>query len=145
MNPNRRQHDDHAPDLKSIATGRARKWDARLTPNDTAALWEREKAKANWLCHVAVLEDGTILSGTTPPAEAAQRFEESPCIGFVGGLWTNKEKRAIQFFTKQLRVSRDAQAKLDLVIQLLGQQVEGTMQERDLAKEIQKALQKMPR
>jgi hypothetical protein len=117
--------------LKALKTGRSRKWDARLTPEDTADLWEKEKAKALWLAHVAVLENGDILSGTTPTAEAARLFADSACIGFVGALWTDKEKRSVQFFTKQLRVSGEARARLLLVVQRLGKQVEGAL-EKDL-------------
>jgi hypothetical protein len=117
--------------LKALKTGRSRKWDARLTPQDTALLWEQEKAKARWLAHVAVLENGDILSGTTPTAEAAQLFADSRCDGFVGALWTDKERRSVQFFVKELRVGREARARLQLVVERLGKQVEGAL-EKDL-------------
>ena len=115
--------------LKSLKTGRARKWDARLTPEDTVALWEQEKKKAPWIVHVAVLESGDILSGTTPPEAAEKLFAEHPCVGFVGGLRI-EGGAGVQFFTKQLRVSRGAGDLLNSVVQRLGGMLEQTLPEQ---------------
>ncbi len=138
QNPN----DDNPPQLKAIATGARRKWDARLTPEMTANFWKKELAKAPWLVHVAVLENGEIISQATwreSRADAVRAFYESPCAGFVGGLWADKEKQSVRFFTKQLRVSPKAREELDRVVQLLGNQI-GERVEKQIQANLRNAL-----
>lgn len=111
------------PNLKSLATGAPRKWDERITPEGTWDLWSTEKDKAPWLAHVAVLEDGGVLGMNTKQKDAVRAFSEHPCVGFVGVVWTNETKTAIQTFTKQLRVSRGAGARLNQVVEDLGKKL----------------------
>jgi len=109
------------PDLKFL-TGRRRKWDARVTPEDTWDLLTQEHKKAPWLLYVAVLEDGTILSWDTPRKKAIQEIERVPCVGFVCAIPTGPG--AIQFFTRELKVRPEHRALLDQTVERLRKEAE---------------------
>jgi hypothetical protein len=109
------------PDLKFL-TGRRRKWDARLMPEQVWDLLTQEHKKAPWLLYVAVLEDGTILSWDTPRKKAVQEIERVPCVGFVCALPTGKE--TIQFFTRELKVRPEHTALLDKTVDRLRKEAE---------------------
>ncbi len=108
--------------LKSIATGRKRVWDARVRPEDVAAMRSRELLKAPWLLYVTVLENGDILSDKTPERELIRLVEQSPAVGFIGALPVDPEH--IQFFTRALKVGAGHQRLLDAAVDTLRKQAE---------------------
>jgi hypothetical protein len=111
--------------LKSIATGRKRVWDARVRPEDVAAMRSRELLKAPWLLYVTVLEDGDILSDKTPDLELIRRVTSVPAVGFIGALRVDPEN--IQFFTRALKVGREAEDLLGRAVEALRKQAEDAL------------------
>lgn len=111
--------------LKSLATGRKREWDARVRPEDVAMQRNRELLKAPWLLYVTVLENGDILSGKTPELELIQRVTNSPAVGFIGALRVANGN--IQFFTRALKVGPEAQRRLDIAVDALRKQAEDAL------------------
>jgi hypothetical protein len=104
-------------DFKSLATGRKRKWDARVTAEGTWNMLLTENKKAPWLVYVCVLENGKIIPASTPAKEAVKLIDDSPAVGFVGCLRVNQG--TLQFFTRTLKVRPEHQRLLDDVVTTL--------------------------
>jgi hypothetical protein len=111
--------------LKSLATGRKREWDARVRPEDVAAQRNRERQKAPWTLYVTVLENGDVLSDKTPDLELIRSVTVSPAVGFVGAL--RLANGNIQFFTRALKVGTEAQKLLDTAVEALRKQAEDAL------------------
>jgi hypothetical protein len=120
-----RQQTPDVVNLKSIATGRKRVWDARVRPEDVAAMRSRELLKAPWLLYVTVLENGDILSDKTPERELIRLVERCPAVGFIGALPVDPEH--IQFFTRALKVGAGPQRLLDAAVNALRKQAEDAL------------------
>lgn len=108
--------------LKSLATGRRRIWDARVTAEGTWEMLLAEKQKAQWLLYVCVLEDGEIIPSSTPAKEAIALIDATPAVGFVGCLRINAG--TLQFFTRALKVRPEHQETLNRVVDALRTQAE---------------------
>jgi hypothetical protein len=114
--------------LKSLATGRKRVWDARVRPEDVAAMRSREWQKAPWLLYVTVLESGDVLSKETPDREFIRLVEQTPAVGFIGALQVDPEH--IQFFTRALKVGAAHERLLDAVVNTLRKQAEDALRNK---------------
>jgi len=121
----RQQTKPDVVNLKSIATGRKRVWDARVRPEDVAAMRSRELLKAPWILYVTVLENGDVLSDKTPERELVRLVEQSPAVGFIGALQVDPEH--IQFFTRALKVSAVHERLLDAAVSALRKQAEDAL------------------
>jgi hypothetical protein len=120
-----RQQTPDVVNLKSIATGRKRVWDARVRPEDVAEMRSRELLKAPWLLYVTVLANGDFLSDKTPDRELIRLVEQSPAVGFIGALQVDPEH--IQFFTRALKVGAAHERLLDAVVSKLREQAEDAL------------------